>query len=272
MNGSWFRARAAQLDRPCRILLAVAALGVGVGACGSSGKKAVPPTKPTVTVTTLPASTTTATPTTATTLPTAQASGARTVLSPIGLNVRAQPAKSAKVLGTAAQGTVLTVLANNGQGWLEVKGATTTGWISATPALSAPGKFGALYPLGWTAAEAPPTNVVFRAPSGPDTVVVTNGASVAALGRGRAGYHQSQSEQIVVCGVTTHLDTYMATGVPAGATTAGATVQQYLAQVLVPLDAQHALGINANLTDLSVLPTVRNFANSVTFPYPECQR
>ena len=37
------------------------------------------------------------------------------------------------------------------------------------------------------------------------------------------------------------------------------------------LDAKHALKIAANLTNVSELQTVRDFANSVTFPYPQCQ-
>jgi len=197
------------------------------------------------------------------------------------LNVRAHPAKTAAVVATAGQGTVFTVLGNNGQGWLEVKGATHTGWIVNTASLSAPGKFSAytspsnqfnaLYPAGWTYAESPPATVVFKAPSGPDTVLVTSAASTAALGRGRTGYHETQSEQIVVCGVTSNLDTFTASVPPTGAAGPGATAQRYLAQILVPLDAKHALGINANLADLSTLPTVRNFANSVTFPFPQCQ-
>jgi hypothetical protein len=184
-------------------------------------------------------------------------------------------------LATAAQGTVLAVLGNNGHGWLLVKGATHTGWISDSPSLSAPGKFSAytstsnqfnaLYPMGWTYAEAPPSTVVFRAPSGPDTVVVTTAASTAALGPGRHGYQETQSEQIVVCGVTTHLDTYTASAAPTGSAGPGTSAQRYLAQVLVPLDATHALGIDANLATLTALPTVRNFANSVTFPFPQCE-
>lgn len=253
------------------------ALACGLGACGSSGHKTVtPPTATTTTTTTAAVSSTTTT-----IAPGAQVSGPRTVLSPVGLNVRAHAATTAAVLATAAQGTVLTVLGNSGHGWLLVKGATHTGWISDSASLSAPGKFSAytstsnqfdaLYPLGWTYSETPPATVVFREASGPDTVVVTTAASTAALGPGRSGYHQTQSEQIVVCGVTTHLDTYTATTAPRGAAGPGATAQRYLAQVRVPLDATHALGIDANLADLTALPTVRNFANSVTFPFPQCE-
>ncbi|HLI74701.1 MAG TPA: SH3 domain-containing protein, partial [Acidimicrobiales bacterium] len=47
---------------------------------------------------------------------TTAAGGVRTVLSPIGLNIRSQPSSSASVVRTAAQGAVLTVLAHTDQG------------------------------------------------------------------------------------------------------------------------------------------------------------
>jgi hypothetical protein len=200
------------------------------------------------------------------------------------VNVRAQPAKTAAVLATAAQGAVLTVLAHSDQagGWFQVKGATVTGWITDSPMLSAQGKFtvysgtgqfGALYPATWSVAATPPATVVFHAATGGETIVVTTAANVGLLGVGRTGYRPSPSEQVVVCGVTSSLRTYTQTA-PTTVTTAapgGAAPQQYLAQVRLTLDAQHALGIDANLTDLSQLQTVRDFANSVTFPFPQCQ-
>jgi hypothetical protein len=210
------------------------------------------------------------------------------VLSPIGLNVRAQPAKTAAVLGTAAQGAVLTVLAHTAAtgGWFQVKGATVTGWISDSATLSAQGTFGnylastgdfgALYPATWTTVAAPPASVVFRAPSGGDTIVVTSAAKVALLGAGRAGYRATGSEEVVVCGVTSYLTRYVMVATPATAATTtpasgGAAPEPNLAQVRITLDPQHALGIDANLTDLSQLQTVRDFVNSVTFPFPQCQ-
>jgi hypothetical protein len=225
----------------------------------------------------------TSVPTSSTTTP--QTSGPRTVLSPIGLNVRAQPAKTAQVLGTAAQGTVLNVLAHSDQtgGWFQVKGATVTGWISDSPTLTAQGKFnaymqntgqfGALYPATWTTAAVPPASVVFRAPSGGETIVVTTGMNVGQLGVGRAGYRRSGSEQVLACGVTSYLDTYAQSGTPTTTAPApgGAAPQQNLAQVRLTLDPQHALGIDANLTDMSQLQTVRDFVNAVTFPFPQCE-
>jgi hypothetical protein len=249
------------------------------GCSGSSGRHAAPLPQPSTTLTTPSTTTATTAPgsqtTTSTTTP--QTSGPRTVLSPIGLNVRAQPAKTASVLGTAAQGAVLTVLAH-AAGWFQVKGATVTGWISDSATLSAKGTFGdflsstgdfgALYPAGWTTVAAPPASVVFRAPSGGDTIVVTTAATVALLGTGRAGYRATGSEEVVACGVTSYLISFVKVAAPASG---GAAPLPNLAQVRLTLDPQHALGIDANLTDLSQLQTVRDFVNSVTFPFPQCQ-
>jgi hypothetical protein len=70
----------------------------------------------------------------------------------------------------------------------------------------------------------------------------------------------------VACGVTGDLNTYMSASPPAGT-----SAPVYFAQIRLTLDAKHALGIGANLTNLSQLQAVRDFANSVTFPYPQCQ-
>jgi hypothetical protein len=199
------------------------------------------------------------------------------------LNVRAQPAKTAAVLGTAARGAVLTVLAHTA-GWFQVKGQTVTGWISDSPTLSAQGKygsymdsagaFGALYPATWTAAGSPPASVIFRAPTAGETIVVTTAANLGLLPAGRAGYRANGSEEVVVCGVTTYLNRFVKATAPVSTATpapGGAVLEPNLAQVRITLDPQHALGIDANLTDLSQLQAVRDFINSVTFPYPQCQ-
>lgn len=212
------------------------------------------------------------------------ASGVRTVLSPLGLNIRVEPAKAATVLRTAAPGAVLTVLAQSeqGGGWFEVKGPTVTGWISSDATLSAPGMFSSyastqlqvslLYPDGWTHSDLPPASVVFRPSSGGDTVVVTTATTVNQLGRGRPGYHQTDDEQVVVCGVTGDLVTFVEAGDPTTTTQAGGVVaERYLVQVHLTLDAQHALGIDANLADTSQLQSYRDLVNSVTFPFPQCQ-
>lgn len=208
------------------------------------------------------------------------------MLSPGGLNIRAQPSKSAPIKGTAAQATELAVVAHTAQGggWFEVKGSTTTGWISDNSMLSAPGtfaayyssdhQFGALYPDTWTVVELPPARVVFRPKSGSDTVVATTASTVGQLSRGRAGYHQSGDQPVVVCGITADLLTFTQVSTPSTSTPApgGVAAGRYLVQVHFALDAQHALGIDANISDPSQLQPVRDFLSSIKFPFPQCQR
>jgi Bacterial SH3 domain len=215
-----------------------------------------------------------------------QTSGLRTVLSPGGLNIRAQASKSAPILGTVAQGTELTVRTHidQGGGWFGVKGSTVTGWISDSRTLSAPGKFapyfssehqfGVLYPETWTVAESPPATVVFRPQSGSDTIVATTASTIGQLGRGRAGYRRSADQQVVVCGVTGSLVTYVQATTPSATTPqpGGVAAGHYLAQVRLTLDPQHALGIDANLGDTAQLQTVRDFLSSVKFPFPQCEQ
>jgi hypothetical protein len=208
----------------------------------------------------------------------------RTVLSPIGLNIRAQPARTAAVVRTAAQAAVLTVVGQAAQagGWYEVRGPTVTGWISSDPSLSAPGQFHSytssqhqlslLYPDGWTFAESPPAGVVFRPPAGGDSVVGTTAPSVEALGRGRAGYRTTNSQQVIVCGMTGTMSTYVQSGAPvATPQPAGVVSEHYLLQLRLPVDAQHALGLDGNFADPSQFPTFRNFVNSLAFPSPLCR-
>src|ERR1700689_5135239 len=108
-------------------------LTVALGACFSSSHPK-PRAQPPVTTVVRPSTTTTS-------VPGVQTTGPRTVLSPIGLHVRAGPSTAAKILGTAAEGVVLDVLGHTSQGggWFKVKGATVTGWITASATLSAPG-------------------------------------------------------------------------------------------------------------------------------------
>src|SRR5258708_40287660 len=63
----------------------------------------------------------------------AQTSGVRTVLAPLGLNLRSADSSQSQVLGTVAQGTLLNVVGHSDSngGWYHVKGDTTSGWITA---------------------------------------------------------------------------------------------------------------------------------------------
>lgn len=223
------------------------------------------------------------------TLPTVpiQTSGARTVLSPVGLNVRSSPSTTAPIAGSAAEGTVLTVLGHTeqgGSGWYQVMGATVTGYITDDPMLSAGGMFqsysagdgslSALYPAKWTSTEMPPATVVFRPPKGDDSIVVTSTTSVSQLVRGRDGYEQDSDTAVVVCGVTGDLLIFSsATPLPAVPVSLpdGATEEQYLVQVHLTLGPTNALGIDANLADLSTLATVTDVLSSMTFPFPQCE-
>lgn len=266
----------------------VAPVGVTVallvaGCSGASPKVAVKPTT-TVSPSTVPP---TAPPGAATTTTIEiQASGPRTVLSPVGLNLRAQGSKSAAVVGTAAQGTTLTVLGHTGagaDGWYQVRGATVTGYITDNPVLSAKGKFtpyssgphnfSALYPEGWTTLDAPPASVVFHPQTGLDSIVVTTAATTGQLARGRAGYRQDSSAVMVVCGVTGNLVVFDQpnTSAPPSSLPGGTIAERYLAQVRLTLDAQHALGVDANFADPAQLQTVKDVVNSLSFPFPQCE-
>jgi hypothetical protein len=219
-----------------------------------------------------------------------QTSGARTVLSPVGLNLRATPSKSGAVVGTAGQGATLTVLSHTdaGGGWYQVKGATVTGYITDNPVLSAEGKFtayssspinfSALYPETWMATEAPPASVVFHPGTGSDSIVVTGAATASQLKRGRGGYHQDSSDTIVVCGVTGQLVILeqapgsTAASTPPATVAGGVVSERYLVQIRLTLDAQHALGVDANLGDLAQLTTAKSVIYSISFPFPQCEQ
>ncbi|HYA44231.1 MAG TPA: SH3 domain-containing protein [Acidimicrobiales bacterium] len=194
-----------------------------------------------------------------------------TVLSPVGLNVRARPSKKAAVIGTASQGAVLQLVAHaaEGGGWYKVRGATALGWMTANPLYSARGRFdlyqsarfNVLFPAGWAPTGSPAAGVHFRAPIAGETVVITSAASVKKLplvptGAGAPG---ASSEQVVACGITTQLRTFT-TSSPG----------HFLVGLRFPIDAHHALGLRATLTSLSQLPAVLDFVNSLTFPFPVC--
>jgi uncharacterized protein YraI len=275
-------------------------MGGTLAACSSSGHTSSPTTSN-------PASPTTA-PVTSTTAPGPQTSGPRTVLSPVGLNVRAGPSATAPVLGSAAQGVVLTVLSysSTGGGWFQVKGATVTGWISAQPTLSAPGEFhsyssqqfAVLYPAGWTesalpgsapvpatsapsqatpttatTAPAAPSSVAFRPASGPGDIVVTAAANVSQLPQGRAGYGRQSVSQVVACGTTAGLVVFRQAGAPPTTSSATPVPESltYLAEVRFAVDSQHALGLYADMPDLGpTFAIFKDFVASITFSAPQC--
>ena len=242
---------------------------------------------------------------TSSTAPGPQTSGARTVLSPTGLNVREAPSASAAVLGSAAQGVSLTVLGytSSSGGWFKVKGASVTGWISARPTLSAPGEFrsysssqfAALYPATWTesgltgSSPVPITSVptqatatsvttvaassvVFRPASGAGDIVVTSAGSISQLPQGRAGYGRTRVSQVVVCGITAGLVVFQQSGgAPTTNSTSAPESLSYLAEVRFAVDKQNALGLYANMPDLGLTFQIfQELIASMTFTAPQC--
>ncbi len=216
---------------------------------------------------------------------TAAAPTVRTVLSPLGLNIRATPSVSGARLGTAAQGVVLTVLGHTDQdgGWYQVRGQTVTGWITADPSLTAAGQFiayqssdqgfNALYPQSWTF-NATTTGVIFHPLTGPQTIVVRSGARTADFGsQGGAGFVPSGQQVVVVCGVTGDLNEFAHSGPspsPPAPGTPGALA--LLAQVRLRLDASHALALDFNYSAPADLDVFSAVYNSMTFPFPQCMQ
>ncbi|MGH9055438.1 MAG: SH3 domain-containing protein [Acidimicrobiales bacterium] len=219
--------------------------------------------------------------------------------------MRGAPSPSAPVLGSAAQGVVLTVLGytSSGGGWFKVKGATLTGWISAQPTLSAAGEFrsysssqfAALYPATWTesalpgstqvpttsapsqttvsAAPTAPSSVMFHPASGAGDIVVITAGIVSQLPHGRAGYGRKSVSQVVVCGITAGLVVFQRTGTSPTTSSATSVPESltYLAEVLFAIDNQHVLGLYADMPDLGVpFQTFMEFVASVMFSAPQC--
>jgi hypothetical protein len=212
------------------------------------------------------------------------ASGVRTVLSPLGLNIRQNASVSSARLGTAAQGAVLQVVGRTDQngGWYQVQGQTVSGWITADPSLTAAGQytqyqsqdrqFSALYPQNWTFAETT-TAVLFHPIDGEQTIVARNGAHVADFGpSGATSFNASGQETVIVCGVTGNLNEYTHVGAPPPTPAPGtAGPLALLAQVRLRLDATHALALDFNYRVAADVDVFSAFYNSMTFPFPQCQ-
>jgi uncharacterized protein YgiM (DUF1202 family) len=208
----------------------------------------------------------------------------RTVLSPLGLNIRQDMSVASTRLGTAAQGAVLEVVGHTDQngGWYKVQGQTVSGWITADPTLTAAGQFtqyqsqdrqfSALYPQSWTFAEST-TDVLFHPVAGDQTIVARNGAHVADFGAaGATSFNASGQETVIVCGVTADLNEYTHVGAPPVSPAPGtAGPLALLAQIRLRLDATHALALDFNYNTSADLDVFSAFYNSMTFPFPQCQ-
>ena len=267
----------------------IVATGLAAG-CGSSAKAVLPPVATTTSTLPTPSTTVTVTTTTTTTVPgattttTPPSTGTRTVVYPLGIDMRDGPSTSAKVLGTLVRGAEVTVNSYNpaSGGWLNVKGVSVTGWISANQQLTAPGtfypfasasgSFSTLYPTTWSATATPSGGAVLRSASGTETISFSAGASVSALPPLPAGVQPLASQQLLVCGVTGHLLSYTrgSTTTTSVAPQGQAVTEPYLAVINLAIDKTHALGIQANLTSPSQISTVISIASSVTFPAKVC--
>ncbi len=278
--------------RPTPTIAALTCAAIVMSACGSSGHSTLPPAStspPTSQASTVPPSTTTTTTTTttvpgATTTTTPPSSGTRTILYPLGVDMRSGPSTTAKVIGSLVRGAQVTVLSYNpaSGGWLNVKGASLTGWISANQQLSAPGafypfaasdgSFSTLYPTSWSATAKSSGGAVLRSQHGTTSITFTTAASVAGLPPVPAGYQPLSSQQLLVCGVTGHLDSYKSstTTTTSVAAQGSAAAEPYLAVIDLALDKTHALELQANLADPSQISTVISVASSVTFPEKIC--
>jgi hypothetical protein len=262
------------------LLIAVAAAAAVMTACGQGG--AAPPTGVATNPANLPngGALHNTSPTPGGTA-TPQTSGVRTVLAPLGLNLRASAATSAQVLGTVAQGTLLTVIGYDasGAGWYRVKGDTTSGWITANPQYSSPNRFtgyqsaphgfNALYLESWTFAENP-NSVVFRPQSsGGQAIVVRTGANLAAIGAaGRDGYTLVTTDSAEVFGVTGVLRTYNRTGTLASPGPDSPPPLAHLAEIRLTIDSGRAMQIDFAYDDAATLPQFTDFYNSISFPPP----
>jgi uncharacterized protein YgiM (DUF1202 family) len=211
--------------------------------------------------------------------------GVRTVLSPLGLNIHTSAGLHTAVLGTAAQGAVLTVVDHTDQngGWYKVQGQTVLGWITADPSLTAPGLFttyqssdrgfNVLYPQNWTF-DASTASVVFRPQSGPQTIVVRTAAHTSDFGAGGGVGLVGTGQQVeVVCGVTGDLNLYTHSGaLPPTPAPGTAGPLALLAQIRLRLDAAHALALDFNYSTVADLDVFSAFYNSMTFPFPQCMQ
>jgi hypothetical protein len=211
----------------------------------------------------------------------AQTSGVRTVLAPLGLNLRGADSTTAPPLGTVAQGTLLTVVGHSDSngGWYRVKGDTTSGWITANPLFSSPHRFtlyqsvqrgfNALYLEGWTFAEDPAA-VIFRPQSGGgQAIVIKTAANVDGLGAaGRSGYTVASTDSVEVFGVTGTLRVYTRTGTVASPDATSPPPLAHLAEIRLAIDATRAMRLDFGYDTSGDISQFSDFYNSMSFPPP----
>jgi hypothetical protein len=211
----------------------------------------------------------------------------RTVMTQLGLNMHADAARSAPVVGVLGQGAQVSVLdykATDG-GWFKVQGQTTAGWIVADSTLTAAGTFtsyassgrgfSVLYPDNWTFAEEPNDTLFRPQAQGAQTIVVRTAAGLAALGpESPSGYTTTFSNQEIVCGYTGQLLEYQrqsGAASPTPAAGSAATRLAFYADIRLRFDSAHAIELAVNYDVKGDLDIFADFYNSISFPYPLCQ-
>jgi hypothetical protein len=263
--------------RARRLTSAGCAAGIAalLAACGTAPSRTSP------TVTGAPSLVTSPTPS-----PTPQLVGTtRTVLSPLGLRIHSSPALgSANVVANAAQGATFSVLdyQSGGGGWLKVQGRSVTGWIVADPTLSATGTFSryaaangivALYPQNW-GFQQESYGAIFLPQQGMQNLLLETGATLRSFGPpGLAGYAQSTSGSVVVCGYTGTSAVYAKNASYTGATPTALPVPRLplYTEIRIKFDATHAMLIGFDYQNSTQLDVFADLYNSITFPFPLCE-
>jgi hypothetical protein len=231
----------------------------------------------------------------------AQAGGVLTVLATLGLNMHSSPALSAKVVGTLAWGSTVTVVAYTANGgpwphsttpgaWYQVQGSSITGWIVADPDYTAAGNLssinfpdkhidGLLYPADWTYADDP-GEVLLQPQTGSDrpSLAIRVAANLAGLGAtGLPGYTPVSSDsKVVACGYTgTEVQYRAASGAVAQPTAdaGGAQVTRLpdFVQFRATLSPSVAIDIEMNYATASDLTVFQDLLNSIRYPFPLCE-
>ena len=166
-----------------------------------------------------------------------------------------------------------------------VQGRTVTGWVVADPTLTAPGTFNqfaeangvtALYPVTWGFQQS--GNFTFFVPQqGTQSIVIESGATLKALGPpGFAGYAQSSTGSVIVCGYTGVLSEYAKEATYSGpsppALPVAVTRLSLYAAIRLSFDASHAMVISFNYQTPSQLDVFGDVYNSIAFPFPLCEK
>lgn len=269
-----------RLPAPLRLGAAAVALAAGLCSCSSSSSSSPPGivTNPPVAGSGSPGGSAGASASPSTSAQ--PASGTRTILAPLGLNLRAQPSRDAASLADLAQGTVVTVLAHVSQngGWFQVMGQTQTGWIADDPTFSSPRHFNvyqsdqrgfsALYPDSWTFAEQP-NQVVFTPQTGGASITVVIAASLDAVGPpGRTGYSLSSTESTEVDGITGLLRSYDRSGSAPAASPGEPQHLDHLAEFRATIDAKRAIRADLDYASADIFPIFRDVLDAIVFPAP----